>query len=214
MGGTLEFSKMEGVALNKKDKLAYIAMSRVEKEMQDLLGDVRVGKITAGATYELKLSTGQKDTSGTTIGSDWVPTAMAAIPALVGEDLVTPDVVGNTATVDKISNADNLKFSEKLRTLFIGEDSGQHVNNFLWAYNVDTKKLSRILSTPAGGESTGLQAVDNLNGFSYIMSNFQHAGDWTGIHAGIKVNADPLINANWNNKKSSAVGYISGLPVL
>ena len=120
----------------------------------------------------------------------------------------------NTASVDKVTNPDNLKFSEKLRTLYIGEDSGMHVNNFLWAYNVDTKKLSRILSVPAGAESTGLQAVDNLNGFAYIMSNFQHAGDWTSIHSVIKAGADPLINASWNTKKSSAVGYLSGLPAL
>ena len=214
MGASLEFTKMEGVALNRKDKVAYIAMSRVEKGMADTLGDIKVGKITAGATYELKLSASQTDSAGAAIGSDWVPTIMAAVPALVGEDLATPDASGNTANVDKISNADNLKFSEKLRTLFIGEDSGQHVNNFLWAYNVDSKKLSRILSIPAGGESTGLQAVDNLNGFSYVMSNFQHAGDWTGIHSVIKAGVDPLINANWNTKKSSAVGYLSGLPVL
>ena len=214
MGASLEFTKMEGVALNRKDKVAYIAMSRVEKGMADTLGDIKVGKITAGATYELKLSVSQKDSAGAAIGSDWVPTVMTAVPALVGEDLATPDASGNTANVDKISNADNLKFSEKLRTLFIGEDSGQHVNNFLWAYNVDSKKLSRILSIPAGGESTGLQAVDNLNGFSYVMSNFQHAGDWTGIHSVIKAGVDPLINANWNTKKSSAVGYLSGLPVL
>jgi secreted PhoX family phosphatase len=214
VGATLEFSKMEGVALNRKDKVAYVAMSRVEKGMADTLGDVKVGKITAGATYELKLSASQKDSGGAAIGSDWVPTVMAAIPALVGEDLATPDASGNTANVDKISNADNLKFSEKLRTLFIGEDSGQHVNNFLWAYNVDSKKLSRILSIPAGGEATGLQVVDNLNGFSYIMSNFQHAGDWGAIHSVIKAGVDPLINANWNSKKSSAVGYLSGLPVL
>ena len=214
MGASLEFTKMEGVALNRKDKVAYIAMSRVEKGMADTLGDIKVGKITAGATYELKLSTSQKDSAGAAIGSDWVPTVMTAVPALVGEDLATPDASGNTANVDKVSNPDNLKFSEKLRTLFIGEDSGQHVNNFLWAYNVDSKKLSRILSIPAGGESTGLQAVDNLNGFSYVMSNFQHAGDWTGIHSVIKAGVDPLINANWNTKKSSAVGYLSGLPVL
>jgi secreted PhoX family phosphatase len=214
LGGTLEFSKMEGVALNRKDKVAYIAMSRVEKEMADTAGDIKVGKITAGATYELKLAGGQTDSTGAAIGSEWVPTVMTAIPALVGEDLATPDAVGNTANPDKISNADNLKFSEKMRTLFIGEDSGQHVNNFLWAYNVDTKKLSRILSIPAGGESTGLQAVDNLNGFSYIMSNFQHAGDWTGIHSLVKAGVDPLINSNWNNKKSAAVGYLSGLPAL
>ena len=214
LGASMEFSKMEGVALNRKDKVAYVAMSRIEKGMADTLGDVKVGKITAGATYELKLSVSQKDSAGAAIGSDWVPTVMAAVPALVGEDLATPDASGNTANVDKISNADNVKFSEKLRTLFIGEDSGQHVNNFLWAYNVDSKKLSRILSVPAGGEATGLQVVDNLNGFSYVLSNFQHAGDWGAIHSVIKAGVDPLINANWNNKKSSAVGYLSGLPTL
>ncbi len=40
--------------------------------------------------------------------------------------------VGNTAAVDKIANPDNLKFSEAMRTLFIGDDSGTHINNFLW----------------------------------------------------------------------------------
>lgn len=213
-GASLEFTKMEGVTLNRKDKLAYLAMSRLEKGMVDTLGDVRVGAIKAGATYELKLAAAQNDTAGGAIASEWVPTQMAAIAALVGEDQSPADAVGNTANVDKISNADNLKFSEKLRTLFIGEDSGQHVNNFLWAYNVDTKKLSRILSMPAGAEATGLQVAENVNGFTYLMSNFQHPGDWTGIHAGVKAALDPLINANWNNKKSAAVGYLSGLPTF
>lgn len=213
-GASMEFTKMEGVTLNARDKLVYVAISYLYKTMSDAVGDIKLPTINAGATFQLTLSTSQKDTGGTVIGSDWVPTVMAAVPALVGEDLATPDSVGNTAHVDKVANPDNLKFSEKLRTLYIGEDSGMHVNNFLWAYNVDTKKLSRILSVPAGAESTGLQAVDNLNGFAYIMSNFQHAGDWGSIHSIIKVGADPLINANWNNKKSAAIGYLSGLPTL
>jgi hypothetical protein len=213
-GGSLEFSKMEGVALNAKDKVAYVAMSYIYRSMSDTLGDIQVSTINAGATYELKLAAGQSDSLGAAIPSEWVPTSMSAVAALVGEDLSTPDAVGNTANVDKVANPDNLKFSEKLRTLFIGEDSSMHVNNYLWAYNVDTRKLSRILSCPAGSESTGLQIVDNLNGFSYLMSNFQHAGDWLPIHANVKAALDPLINANWNNKKSSAVGYLSGLPVL
>ncbi len=94
---------------------------------------------------------------------------------ILGED-IDRDAVGNTAAVNKIANPDNLKFSEKMRTLFIEEDSGTHINNFLWAYNIDTGKLSRILSLPAGGESTGLQAIDDLNGYAYIMSNYQNAG--------------------------------------
>ena len=51
----------------------------------------------------------------------------------IGRDLAEPDAVGNTADADRIANPDNLKFSERLRTLFIGEDSGNHVKNFLWA---------------------------------------------------------------------------------
>ena len=55
-----------------------------------------------------------------------------------------------------MANPDNLKFSETLRTLFIGEDSSTHVNNFVWGYNVDTKQLSRLMSMPSGAEATGL----------------------------------------------------------
>ena len=40
-----------------------------------------------------------------------------------------------------------------------------------------------MLSCLAGAELTGLQAVDDLNGWIYIMSNFQHPGDWEkGLH--------------------------------
>jgi len=139
-----------------------------------------------------------------------VPVDMAAPAALVGEDLATPDALGNLSHADKIANPDNLKFSEKLRTLFIGEDSGRHVNNFLWAYNVDTQKLSRILSCPAGAESTGLQSVDAINGWTYIMSNFQHPGDWEKhLHDKVKGALDPLIRANYKDRFAAAVGYLT-----
>ncbi|MNR40477.1 hypothetical protein D3C85_1587680 [compost metagenome] len=100
-----------------------------------------------------------------------------------------------------------------MRTLFIGEDSGQHVNNFLWAYNIDTKKLSRLMSIPAGGESTGLHAVDEINGWTYIMSNFQHAGDWGGIHSKVQATLDPLVRANYKDRYAAAVGYLTADPI-
>jgi hypothetical protein len=65
-----------------------------------------------------------------------------------------------------------------LRTLFIGEDSGMHLNNYVWAYNVDSGALARVLSVPAGAECVCLQPVDNMNGFAYVISGFQHPGDW------------------------------------
>jgi secreted PhoX family phosphatase len=230
MGATMEFTKLEGVTVNVKDKKAYFAMSAIKDTMtsngfiNDPLGGaatgnvIQVAKISAGGTYEVVLGT------DATVGSDYVPQSMAVPTAILGQDWTastTPalaDANGNSANVDKISLTDNLSYSEAMRTLFIGEDSSQHVNNYIWAYNVDTKTLARIYSAPAGAECTGLQVVDNLNGFAYISANFQHPGDWESIHGtlltatGSTLNA--TINSNWGNKKQAAVGYISGLPKL
>ena len=230
IGGSMGFTKWEGTTVNAKDKVAYIAMSRIESSMLDGSGDVRVQGPYSGAVYMQQLRGDQVDTSGAAIASAWVPVNMAAVPALVSEDfgggkLKQQDALGNYANPDRIATPDNLKFSEKLRTLFIGEDSNTHVNNFLWAYNVDTGVLSRILSCPAGAESTGLHAVDDVHGYTYIMSNFQHAGDWElnrdsagnvtgGLHAVVYKTLEPLINANYRNRFGAAVGYITGMPML
>ena len=213
-GASLGFTKMEGTTVNAKDKIAYSALQNVQSSMvagnaANVAGNgISVPKaLNAGAVMALNLRGGQKDTAGNTINSEWMPVDTKAL--LAGEDIAA-DALGNTANPNKIANPDNLKFSEKMRTLFIGEDSSQHVNNFLWAYNVDTKELSRLMSIPAGGESTGLHAVDEINGWTYIMSNFQHPGDWGGIHSVVKGTLDPLINANYKNKSGAAVGYLTG----
>ena len=220
MGGSLGFTKMEGTAVNAKDRIAYSAMSRIEASMLDGSGGIKVEGPYSGAVYALNLRGGQSDSAGRAIASEWVPVDMAAVPELVSEDLgggkfKQQDALGNFANPDRIATPDNLKFSEKLRTLFIGEDSNTHVNNFLWAYNVDTKVLARLLSCPAGAESTGLQAVDELNGFAYITSNFQHPGDWESpLHDKVKAVLDPMIRANYDNRFGVAVGYLAGLPAL
>jgi secreted PhoX family phosphatase len=226
LGATMEFTKYEGVTVNAKDKKAYFAMSAIKDTMKangfidnpiggnttGATGDVvKLTAINSGGTYEVVLGT------DATIGSDWVPKSMSVPAALLGQDIAA-DPNGNTANADKIANTDNLWFSESMRTLFIGEDSGMHINNFVWAYNVDTKSLSRVFSAPSGAECTGLQVVDNLNGFAYVMSNFQHPGDWEAIHTtalaanGATLNA--TINTNWGDKKKGAVGYLSGMPSL
>ena len=214
VGASMGFSKMEGTTVNIKDKVAYSALqncvsSMVAGNAYNTAGNgVSIAKaLNAGAVMALNLTGGQKDTAGAAINSEWMPADTKAL--ITGEDIAA-DALGNTANPDKIANPDNLKFSESLRTLFIGEDSGQHVNNFLWAYNIDTKVLSRIMSIPAGGESTGLHAVDELNGWTYIMSNFQHAGDWGSIHNTVKTTLDPLIKANYKDKFGAAVGYLTG----
>jgi secreted PhoX family phosphatase len=211
-GGSLGFTKMEGTAVNIRDRVAYSAISYVQIAMTNGSGGISVQGPQAGMVYAWKLRGGQFDDTGAAIRSEWVPTSGAPVSGLIGEDYPspTPDPLGNLSNPDKIANPDNLKFSETMRTLFIGEDSGRHVNNFLWAYNVDTGELARILSCPSGAESTGLQAVDDLNGFTYIMSNFQHPGDWESpLHDVVKPILDPLVRANYDNRYSAAVGYLT-----
>jgi hypothetical protein len=217
-GGSMALTKSEGITVNAKDKKAYSAISAIKDSMvSGKSGYVAANNVTfpaainAGGVLEHTLAAGQKDSDGNAINSDWVPASSQFI--LMGEDLATADALGNTANADKIANPDNLKFSEKMRTLFIGEDSGMHVNNFLWTYNVDTKQLSRILSTPSGAESTGLQAVDEINGWTYIMSNFQHPGDWESpLHDIVKPKLDPLIRANYKDRYGASVGYLTATP--
>jgi secreted PhoX family phosphatase len=213
-GGSMGFTKMEGTTVNIKDKIAYSALQNIQDSM------VKSGKgwnaasgialdqaLIAGGVMMHKLDGGQKDLGGNAINSDWMPVHTKAL--LMGQD-IEPDALGNRATVDMVSNPDNLKFSEKMRTLFIGEDSSTHVNNFLWAYNVDTKKLSRLMSMPSGAEATGLHVVDDLNGWTYIMSNFQHAGDWIpSLHGKVQTTLDPLVRANYKDRFGACVGYLT-----
>ncbi|MBT2734480.1 DUF839 domain-containing protein [Bacillus sp. ISL-7] len=219
IGATTEFNKMEGVTYNAKDNKVYIAISDQSGSMEkdstgkDPADDMQLPKIKSGATYQLDLMSGQKDNSDRSILSKYVATKMSGL--LAGEDLATADAFGNTANVDKVASPDNLSYSEEMKTLFIGEDSSKHTNNYVWAYNVDTKELTRILSNPAGAESTGLFAADDRNGFSYIMSNFQHPGDELDGKAITAVNKEELKKAMEKGigiDKTGGVGYISGLP--
>lgn len=210
-GATTEFNKMEGVAVNDQDKKVYIALSYIKGGMtadsEAPADHIQVDKLNAGAVYELSVTGGQKDSDGNAINSDYVATTIHGL--VVGKDIAA-DNNGNTAAVDKIANPDNVFFSEKMRTLFIGEDSGLHVNNFLWAYNVDTKQLTRILSLVAGAESTGLQVAENINGFSYIMSNAQHQGDFIkSMNRELKKALAAKID-----RFDAPVGYIAGLPQM
>jgi hypothetical protein len=63
-------------------------------------------------------------------------------------------------------------------------------------------------------EATGLQVVEDLNGFAYIMSIFQHPGEESQkgefLGAGTITEADVLtaISTKWDNRKKAAIGYI------
>jgi len=227
LGATSEWTKMEGVALNAADKKVYIAISYQYDSMVDGAGDIQMGLLTSGNTYALSLAANITDTAGAAINSAWVATSLAAIPQLKGLDnayAAAPaahkriaDAQGNTCKTANVGNPDNLKFSAAYRTLFIGEDSNCHVNNFVWAFNVDTGTKSRILSLPMGAEATGLMAVDNINGFAYIGSNYQHPGDGgVGKPPAALITAVETANPNFaaDRNRSGGIGYIhfKGMP--
>ncbi len=226
LGATTEFTKGEGVAINHADRKLYYAMSRIEGSMK--AGDggpvdhIRLMENKAGATYTLPMAASQKDSAGEVIDSEYVPTRALVEDKLLGRPIAA-DANGNIADVNYIANTDNLFYSEKMRTLFIGEDSGMHVNNYVWAYNVDTQALTRILNVAAGGEATGLQVVEDAGGHAYIMSNNQHQGDWISTQSAdlttkLEAKADELYGKNkygtLNYRLTSHVGYIGGLPAI
>jgi hypothetical protein len=224
-GATTEFSKMEYIAFNETDRKFYLTISRVEEGMDTNKGegDIRLARNDGGIILEMSTAKGQTDMSGAPIDSEFVGTRLASIPELVGgwpipEALDTAnggakdgkDAEGNQCVQDKPCGPDNLRYVDAIRTLFIGEDTSRRNNNYVWAFNIDTRKLSRILSVPMAAEATGLTVVPNQNGFAYITSNFQHPGEngianYTG---GDKAEVLAAIDAKWNNRTKAAIGYI------
>jgi uncharacterized protein len=221
LGATTEFTKMEGQAHNAADKKLYTVMSYIRAGMIDGLNkdrprdDIRLfgeeKDLICGAIYQSSLTGGQRDISGNAMASDWVATDMVAL--VHGARQPEGATVGryDKCDTEMVANPDNISYSEAMRTLFIGEDSGNHLNNFTWAFNVDNNKLARIFSGPAGGENTGLQVYDNINGHAYITGNIQHPGaaeDLASYPPEIKTGLRNLVD------QRGLVGYLGGLPAM
>jgi hypothetical protein len=102
-----------------------------------------------------------------------------------------------------IANPDNVSFMPGQKTLLIGEDSGnEHQNDAIWSYNIETKALTRIATTPYGAETTSLYYYPNVNNFGYIMAVVQHPygeSDTTKVAPG-------------SAERRSYLGYIGALP--
>jgi secreted PhoX family phosphatase len=221
LGATSEFTQIEGITHNARDRRLYLAFSAIGGGMiagqngarpQDhirLRGDAP--DLACGAVYQAELLANQKDTEGRAIASEWV--AVNLRPLLSGGR--KPRGQGgygryDRCDTDRIANPDNIRYAEELRTLFIAEDSAGHLNNFLWAYHVDTKRLTRILSAPLGAEITGLQALTGVNGHAYILANIQHPG----ASRELEHYPPQLRRLGARVDRRGAVGYLGGLPEI
>jgi len=166
MGATTELRKEEGITYDEKNKKLYIAMSSVEKGMEDNTkydiggnNHIRVKHNYCGAIYELN------------VDNELIATDM---DVLVEGEPVAKDLAGNSCNLNKISNPDNVSMLQGTDILMIAEDSSKHINNVIWAYNLKDKSLSRIITMPLDAEATSIFWHKNINGFSYLTAVTQH----------------------------------------
>ena len=176
-GATTELRKEEGITFDAERSILYVAMSQVAKGMEDNgkhdkggPNHIRLPKNKCGTVYGLDIK------PDATIGSDYVAQNMYGV--ISGTMVSYPkdgDYANNTCDIDGIANPDNITYIPGRDTLIIGEDTGSgHQNDAIWAYNVTSRKLTRIQTTPYGSETTSPYFYPDINGHAYLMSVVQH----------------------------------------
>lgn len=186
-GMTTEFRKMEGITFDADHNRLYLAMSEVDRGMLDFGRVGRDGvydKYDIGGPNHIALPSGNVCGAVYALDLDSTYTAwniwglVEGIPmtADYGAPVDSPDYDGiNKCDVEGIANPDNITYVPTYDTLIIGEDTGSgHQNDMVWAYNLTSRELTRIQTTPYGSETTSPYLYPNINGFAYLMSVIQH----------------------------------------
>lgn len=225
-GATMEFRKEEGMSFDPQAKRMYVSYSFLERGMEDNrkqgvastrydLGgnnDLKAVFNHCGAVYAYDMGT------DAAIGSDYVAKSMHGVlagimttkadptrlnPSTIDAYAANGPDAGNVCSLDGIANPDNITFMPGQKTLLIGEDSDDgHQNDMTWAYNIETRKLTRLMTTPYGSEVTSLYYHPNINDFGYILNVVQHPygeSDQTMVSAG-------------SSERRSYLGYLGPLP--
>ncbi|KAF6262042.1 hypothetical protein COO60DRAFT_687772 [Scenedesmus sp. NREL 46B-D3] len=165
-GATTEWEKLEGVTYDPHRRRLYMALSSVDRGMlegnaYDGLGPDHLSfkPNPCGIIMSLKL--------------DPKFSATQAEVLLAGSNSTNVNK-DNACDVNAIAGPDNVFYTN--HNLLIAEDTSKHQNNFLWAYNLRTGSLTRILSTPTGGEVTGPR-LSLAAGRAYLTWAIQHPLD-------------------------------------
>ena len=217
LGATTEFRKEEGITFSAEHNKLFVAMSEIRKGMEDgssndLGGnnDIKLSANACGGVYALDVAPNiQKDASGDEIESLYVVNNMYSI--ITGTPTTyeaNTTYEGNTCDVNGIANPDNITYLEGSNLLFIGEDTSSHLNNVVWAYDIENGSLVRTLTTPLGAETTSAFWYKNINGFGYMTAVTQHpdAGTEDAAESSIGV-MGPIKNLEaLNDKKLVKVG--------
>ncbi len=199
-GATTEWRKLEGIAFDPLGPRLYLAASAVNRGMEDRRSNglpnpdydqggpnhIRLEYNRCGVVYRLELAGGARDRSGRPIDSPYVAVRIA--PELAGRmtrawdpasplPAYAPDgpFAANRCDLDAVANPDNLALIPEQRLLIVAEDSGEgHENDALWAYHLEDKTLTRLLSAPLGAELTSTYYYPDIGGYGYLMTVVQH----------------------------------------
>jgi len=207
LGGSSEFNKGEGLTYDRDHNVLYFAISSITKSMQDNYKNkeednhIRLPANKCGGVYEIILD------------DDYSATSMRAL--VTGRPLKAGDKYSNenSCSPEYIANPDNLRYIGH-DTLIVGEDSTEHFNNMVFAYNVITKKLTRIMSAPTGGEITGTFAQLTTHDQTRLFTNIQHPLKDRFQNASGKTVNISFLNRASDEEKRGYVGYIGGFPPL
>ena len=208
LGATTEWRKEEGVTFDPDNRTLYVAMSQIAKGMTDGAGDIDVEGNNCGAVYAMDALDDSEvayDSQSQVINSKYVVKNTHA--EVVGAPTTYPagsTYEAYTCSVNGIASPDNVTFLAGKNTLVIGEDTGSHPNDFVWSYDIVTKKLSRIVSTPYGSETTSPYWYKDINGFGYLSLVTQHP--FGEVSSG-DVDFDLTLSATETQKQSS-VGVV------
>jgi len=201
-GATTEFSKMEGITYNPQKKEMYMSMSRAEKGMEDNKYKNEANtKYDKGGSNDIRLEA--RNHCGVVYKMALDGYNITTMKSMIEGTPMAEDASGNSCKLDNISMPDNLTFIPNTNTLIIGEDTSYHQNDMIWAYNLTSKKLTRIQTTPYGSETTSPYYYPDINGFGYLMSVVQHPFG--------ESDEDKVKNPD---EKRAYTGYVGPFPVI
>jgi secreted PhoX family phosphatase len=198
VGATTEFRKEEGITFDAEGGRLYVSYSEVQYGMEDgkkngadeksydvgLANDIKVKFNVCGAVYGYDVGIVDgidsqyviKSAEGVVAGRmTQVADPMSIDPQTVPAYAEDSPFVNSTCDIDGIANPDNLTFIAGRHTLIIGEDSTDgHQNDAVWSYDLRSKELTRILTTPYGAETTSVYYYPDFADSSYILGVVQH----------------------------------------
>lgn len=180
-GATTELRKAEGISYDPDHDMVYVALAKIDLGMEagevswDTGGPdhVRLPENRCGGVYALPLAGGVSDTAGAPIDSAFVATRMDGL--WMGQ----PGAERGCAA-DELANPDNIAYLPGSGVLMVAEDSQNHPNNLLWAYDVgaahrgEAARATPVMAVPPGAEVTGIHWFENVGGFGYLTTTVQH----------------------------------------